>query len=110
MPTLKVCCLRIQVRLSFTLIVVLACRQGVEPRYVPGRFTLALPKPKPKSGTDWSAPTEKSNGRLIPFAPRETFPLTGSARERVWLGPIENSFSSVGLMVLTRFTETFHPG
>ena len=46
----------------------------------------------------------------MPFLPREMFPFAPSASERVWLGPTENSFNTVGVIVLTRLAEKFQPG
>ena len=46
----------------------------------------------------------------MPFVAREMFPFVPCARERVWLGPMENSFNTVGVIVLTRFAEKFQPG
>src|ERR1700716_1581543 len=59
---------------------------------------------------DWSGDNGYSNCMLMPFLPRETFPFTLSAMESVWLGPTENSFSKVGVMVLTKLAEKFQPG
>src|SRR6185312_4709986 len=62
------------------------------------------------SGIDSSEPRGKSSCISMPLAAREIFPPTLSASERVWLGPMENSLSKFGLMVLTRLREKFHPG
>src|SRR2546425_234152 len=62
------------------------------------------------SGMDWSGDSGKSNCILMPFLPRDTFPFTLSAMERVWLGPTENSFNTFAVMVLTRLAEKFQPG
>src|SRR5437763_16248381 len=62
------------------------------------------------SGIDWLGETGNNIGRLMPFLPREMFPFVPSAKVNVWLGPIENSFNRVGLIVLTQFKEKFQPG
>src|SRR6185369_2493025 len=98
-----------QVRLSLALIVVFFWYQGVAPRYPPAKFTPSI-SPKLKSGIDCSGETGNNSGILIPVAPTEIFPPTPSAIETVWLGPTDNSLSNVGVIVLTRLTDRFHPG